>query len=373
MELARSVGVNKVLTSRLLRAAAAKEPAAVLRQMPGPEPLRQFAKKAGDAGASSRTVGEVQRAVEAFAALIRAEAGDRSGFDAMLSAWLPDDRAEFELRRKQAVFKSLSQLHGRQCDTYSTAVLVNVSPQRPDRLDVVWVVSLLGLQRLRPDVTLRFATRRIAGGKQPRRIEALGGERASAFDQLIVPSFCSKPSPTLEARRVGEVSHYLVAGEAFGARSTVDLTFAEANRDEMDRTVSPEQAGRRRHFFAEINVPAKQLVFDVHVAKSAAGGAALPELFIYDTSFEGVANVNDPTRDLDRLQTSETVTRLCDPAEPVPEAPRHAPMLQHVFAALGWEASEFAGYRTRIDYPVYGTQVTMAFPAPVADGPTGAR
>ncbi len=276
VELGRRVGVNKVLTSRLLRAAAAKEPAAVLRQMPGPEPLRQFARKAGDAGAPGKSVTEVERAAEAFETLIRYEAGDRSGFDAMLAAWLPDDRAEFELRRKQAVFKSLSQLHGRQCDTYSTAVLVNVCKNNPNRLDVVWVVSLIGLQRLRPDVPLRFATRRIAGGGGPRRIESLGGKKVQGLGGLIVPEFCTIPPPELEARCAGEVSHYVVATDGFGSRSSQDLSFVEVNRDEMDRRVPKDQAGRRRHFFAEVNVPAKRLVFDVYVADAADGVGVFP-------------------------------------------------------------------------------------------------
>ncbi len=85
--------------------------------------------------------------------------------------------------------------------------------------------------------------------------------------------------------------------------------------------------------------------------------------------------MNDPSRDLDRLQTSEQVAPLTRTAaaRSSTDSPRHGPLVDHVFEKLGWDADAFAGYRTRVDYPVYGTQVTMAFPAPVADGPTDAK
>src|SRR5262245_56757211 len=45
-KLARSLGVNTVLTSRLLRAAQQRDPMAVAHMIPGPEPLRRLLKAA---------------------------------------------------------------------------------------------------------------------------------------------------------------------------------------------------------------------------------------------------------------------------------------------------------------------------------------
>jgi hypothetical protein len=36
-------------------------------------------------------------------------------------------------------------------------------------------------------------------------------------------------------------------------------------------------------------------------------------------------------------------------------------MVRHVCDQLGWDSTLFRGYRCRVDYPVYGTQVNMVF------------
>ena len=376
--LARAIGVNKVLTSRLLRAAASPDPVAILRMMPGPEPLRQFAHAAGKVGIAPTLVIELVRAAEAFEELIRVEAGDRSGFDVILAAWLPEARGEFELRRKQAVFRAISQLRGQAAETHLTAAFVHLSAD-PDRLDIVWAFGLLGLQRLRPGVALKFATRRVRGSRgeddaePPRRPLTLDGEPVDGVQGLLLPAFSSDPPPPLWTMRAADVVHYALGDDGgFGPRSAVDLTFAEVNRSEMPCRVRPEYAGRLRHFFAEANVPAKRMIFDVLVHAAAAGpGRPDPTLYLYDTAFDGVANVNDPARDLDRLDLTETIRPLgvglagCGAAE----VPWYPDLLQTVCDKLGWDAAGFRGYRCRIDYPIYGSQVVMAFPAPVRAAP----
>ena len=376
--LARAVGVNKVLTSRLLRAAANPDPVAVLQMMPGPEPLRQFARAAGEKGVAARFVRGLERSAAAFDDLIRVEAGDRSGFDAILAGWLPEARGEFELRRKQAVFRAVSQLRGQAAETHLTAAFAHLSAD-PDRLDIVWVFGLLGLQRLRPGVALKLATRRVRGGRgedaaePPRRPLTLDGEPVDGMQGLLLPAFSSDPPPPLRTVRSGDVVQYAMGDEGgFGPRSAADLTFAEVNRDEMPSRVLPEYAGRLRHFFAEANVPAKRLIFDVFVHDAAAGpGRPDPALYLYDTAFDGVANVNDPARDLDRLDLHESICPLglglgnCRAAE----VPWYPELLRHVCDKLAWDAEGFRGYRCRIDYPIYGSQVVMAFPAPVREAP----
>jgi hypothetical protein len=47
-----------------------------------------------------------------------------------------------------------------------------------------------------------------------------------------------------------------------------------------------------------------------------------------------------------------------------PEIPQYERLLKMVFDKLGWNADEFRAYRCRIDYPLYGSQVVMAWDAP---------
>ncbi len=362
VSLARAIGVDKVLASRVLRAAANRDPVAVLQMMPGPEPLRRLATAAGKKGVASALVTELNDAVNQFDELIRNEAGDRSGLDAILSAWLPEARAEFELRRKQAAFRAMSQLKGQAAETFVSTVFLHPSSDG-EHLDVVWIIGLLGLQKLRPGSVVKFATRRVsrAGEDAPRRPSTLDGVSVDGFDGLRLDQFCSDPPAQLHVSRAGDVVHYTWAEEGFGPRSATDLVFAEVNFAELPRYV-PAERKRKRHVFAEVTTPSKLLVFDALVHEDVFGGAD-PSLYIYDTAFEGIADVNDPGRDIDRFDLVESIQSLGKGVGKfrVGEVPWYSELLRHVCAKLNWDADRFRAWRTRIDYPIYGSQVAVAF------------
>jgi hypothetical protein len=40
-------------------------------------------------------------------------------------------------------------------------------------------------------------------------------------------------------------------------------------------------------------------------------------------------------------------------------------ILRHVFGKLGLDDREFRGYRCKVQYPIYGAQLCMAFSPPV--------
>ena len=163
------------------------------------------------------------------------------------------------------------------------------------------------------------------------------------------------------------VAHYVLGGDAYGPGTEVDLLFAEVNEAEMPRFVPPG-SGRRGWAFSDVAVPARRLVFDVFVHRDVYPGSD-PSVSLYETAFEGVANVNDRSRDMDRLELQDTVLPLGNGLERVRSA--HVPdldaLLQHVFAQMNWDPAEFRGYRLHSDYPLYGSQVTLAFDPPEGD------
>jgi hypothetical protein len=363
VELAKALGIDKVLASRVLKAARHKDAVAVVFHAPGPEPLRRVIRAAARRQIDATVLDEAERAVAAFDALIRKQGGDRSGLDSIVSAWLPEARGEFELRRKQAAFKAMSQLKGAMADVSLATVMLHPSADG-EHLDVVWISGLLGLQRLRPGAGVKFATRRF-GGDTPRRPTSLDGVPVESLESVRLDQFCSTPPPPLEAHHVGDVVHYTLAGQAFGPRSTVDLVFAEVNLFEMPRFVA-RGSNRKGYVFAEVNTPVKTLHFDVLLHTNVYPGSDA-SLSIYDTVLDGVADVNDPARDIDRLDLNETVqplgvgtTRFRTAAVPI-----YADLLRTVCEKLRWNGEEFRGYRCRIEYPIYGSQVAIAFDPPV--------
>lgn len=362
--LAKRLGVDKVLASRVLKAVRSTDPMSVVHRAPGPEPLRRIVRALAKRGVEADVIRSANAAIDEFERLIREDIGDRSSLDAILSAWAPEARREFELRRKQAAFRAMSQLKGAEMGTLLATAMLAPSAQAERKLDVVWINGAFGLRRLRPGAGVKFATRRLSGKDGDRRPRTLGGEPVEGLDRLILEEFCSVPPPRLVAQKVGEVVHYTLGEDAFGPGSEVDLVFAEANLAELDMY---RQAGstRKRYAFAEVSTPSRAMQFDCFVHEDALPQGE-PTLKIYDTSFEGVADVNDPAREIDRLDLLERIEPLGTGMSMVrsADASRYTELLRLACSSMGWDGSRFRGFRCRIEYPIYGSQVAMAFDPP---------
>lgn len=364
--LATRLGVDKVLTSRLLKALRATDPLSVVNRAPGPEPLRRVLDAAEGLGVDAARIQAARGAVDRFERLIREEIGDRSSLDSILAAWVPEARREFELRRKQAASKAMSQLKGVLADVLFATVFLAPSADDPEMIDVVWINGLQGVRRLVPGAAIKFATRRVgqnASGVSGRTPRTLEGEPIEHVDGLLLPEFCSAPTPKLDVHRAGEVVHYTLAGDRFGPGSGVDVVMGEVNRAELRKGARP--GGRKMYVFAEVSQPARVLHFDAFLHTSLWPGPN-PTLHLYDTAMEGVADPNDAARDIDRLDTLESLTPMPRGVEGArtSDVRRYTELLRDVCARMGWSTNAFTGARCRIDYPIYGAQATITFDPP---------
>lgn len=379
--LARRTGIDKVLASRILKAAQARDALSSLHAMPGPAPLRRALRAFARQGVDAERVRRAASAIDRFESLLSRQAGGRGSLDTLLSAWVPEARSEFELRRKQSAFRATSQLKGVEARLLLGTVILHPSSDG-QHLDVVWLTGLHGLHRLRPGALVRLATRRVAKEQLARQPRGLDGHPIEDGATPLVAEFCSTPRPAIAAVRTGDVVHYTLADDRYGASSAVDLVLGEANPAEMERRPVPG-SGRVPWFFAEVSTPAKVLQFDAIVHQDVYPGIT-PSLRLYETAFEGVASPNTPSRDVDVLDMQESIQELGSPIGPITashapraaaplavarwrsrDAARYADLLSHTFTMLGWDAAAFRAYRTRIEYPIFGTQVTMTFGEPI--------
>lgn len=359
-EVARKLGIDKVLASRAIKATQQRDPIAVLHLAPGPAPLRRLLAAASKRGVPAALIKEARQATDDFDAFVRNEIGDRRSLDTIISAWLPEARQEFELRRKQAAFRAMSELLGAVANVGMATVLLHPS-EADGMLDVVWLFGLIGLHRLRAGAPVKFASRRIGGGNPPRLPRTLDGIQIQGLEKLRLDEFCSTPPPMLQVHAAGDVVHYALAGSGYGPKSAADLVFAEVNPSEMPHYVEPATRPLRQ-LFAEVATPVNALVFDALVHEKVFTWAE-PALTLYDTVLDGVADVNDPARDLDRLDVQERIQPLGRGVSRfrLMGFPRYAELLRHVCDKLGWDGDVFRGYRCRIEYPIYGCQVVMAW------------
>ena len=180
---------------------------------------------------------------------------------------------------------------------------------------------------------------------------------------LLLEPFCSSPVPCLRAQQHGTTVHYTLAGDAIGPQSAVDLYFAELTPRCMLRY--RDATGRLYGASSEITTPTKTLIFDVLMHEDVYPGCD-PALLVYDTAVNGVADLSDRARDVDRLDVAETIQPLGRGSSKwrASEVPQYAEIVRHVLDKIGWEGQRFRGYRCKVQYPIYGSQLYLAFAAP---------
>lgn len=364
--LARTLGVDAMLASRLLRATAAADALAVVHLMPGPEPLRRILRGAERKRVDRRLLESAASAVEGFERLIETEAGDRAGLDAMISAFLPEAREKHELASKQAAFRANTQMRGIAAEAHVAAVLLH--PGAGAKGDRATLMIDIGLRRIRPGTRVGFST--VSPKDQSTRTWTLDREEANDPNALRLPAFCSTPTPEFESVREGEITAYWVAGSEAGLKSSVDLVMAEY-RPGVVKPHRTEDGRSHAGVFAVYDTPCRQGTLDVFVHRDLHAGVT-PELLIYDTVPRGyVSAFGDPAREPDRLDFHESIRPLGagTAGARLAHVSRYVEMLEHVCARLGWEAGAFRGYRLDIGYPVYGAQYMIGFKLNDSPGP----
>ncbi|MFT5732479.1 MAG: hypothetical protein ACJA2W_003468 [Planctomycetota bacterium] len=358
--------MTTVTASRLLKALSQPDPIAVLQLLPGPNPLRKMVDAAAQLGTDAEYCEPAQEQVTAFDDLIRDEAGDRGSLRAMLSAWLPEERREFEGQRRQTIFKALNELEGVACE-FELASLILSPSTTPGDLDIVSVKCLLGIDRIRPDATVKLETRRIpdragdTNGSHTRVPLTLDGEPAlNGLHTVRLDDFCNAPPAPLVVRQYENHVEYSLGPTGFGRSSKVDLVIAEFNRAEPVHR--KPNATNPPYFFMLPEMPTRKAVFDLIVHKDVFDGTA-PTVLSYNTNSVGPAAACDPKRDLDKRDCPEPMQLLGTGTHRVRmlEFPRYTTLLEHVGLKLGWNLDDFNVYRIAMSYPLVGRQLTLAF------------
>lgn len=354
LDLARSFSLNKDVSSRLLKATSSLDPIAVTHLIPGPDPLRKLLRAAAKRKVNAVLIAQAEAAVREFERLIDEMAGDRSGLDAIISAWMPEVREKLELLSKQAVFKGMSHIRGVASEVGIVTQVLHPSAQ-PNRIDLAFASSSVGLRRLRPGARIACT---IAHDPAHQQLLTLNGEPVEHGDGVVLEQFCSAPAPSFEVRREDTQTHYILTGDGVGLQQAINVTLAHVKRECLVRD-------RSASFFMTNDTPTRRTILDVLVHESLYAGVD-PVPAVYDTTVRGVARYGDRNRELDLLDVQASIEPLgrgiagCR----VAEAPSYVEMLTHLCQKLDWKALEFRGYRCAIDYPVYGSELCMVFRLP---------
>ena len=364
-DLVCRAGINRSLASNLLRSIRAADALEAAHLMPGPEALRCVLAVARQKGADDCLISRVGQAVHEFEQLVVHELGALGGLQAVLSESLPEARRRLEAKSKQAIFTGFANIRGVSADVYSVTYLGHPS-RDAGRVDLAMIIGFAGLRRTRPGAVLRVSSRNLGPQLEYDQRLTLDGQSVHGLDGLVLGDYCSQPVPPVKAFRSGPTVEYVVANDAFGPDSAINLVFGELCIGVLPRFQRP---GERRSsgVAAEIEQPAKLLVFDFLLHKEV-WRECVPELRVYDTVVRGTAHPNDPARDADRLDLSESIELVerGPRGTRIGSIPNYPELLRDACSKLNWDIESFRVYRCRVQYPVYGSQVCMVFYPPEA-------
>lgn len=368
-QLAKALGVNKVMSHKLVTALGRKDPLATVHLMPGPEPLRRLVRTARRRGVSAEIARNVEKAILAFEDLIQAEAGDRSGLDAIISASVPDVRVRYETAAKQTIYRGMRQVKGLSADVTFCSVLVHPSDDHVT-LDQGLLTGYLGVRRVRPGAGLKLGFRSLLSWTltdQAQDAWSLEGKPVQDLRGVVLDEFCSEPPVDLTVHHKGSQAIYMLDWKgAVGLSSARDVVVGELRRRCMRRYRPPEDTRARSGYSDDISVPSRTHIVDVLLHEDVYPDWE-PKVRVLELGALGAARVNDESRDMDVLDIAERVQSLGQGIDRfrAEEIPRYAELLQYACEKLSWDPRRFRGYRCRVDYPIVGSQLLFAFDVPI--------
>lgn len=361
-QITKTFGVNKFFSHRLVNALRKVDPLATIHHIPGPEPLRRFLKSAKGKLKSEQLLKDAETAVSSFENLIRHEGGDRSGLDAIISTWLPDARAKFESVAKQSGYRAMRQLKGIAADVSFFSTFLHLSEDDDSRFDAVQLRGHLGLRCVRPGSLAKIGVKSGTNNPNAMPLTLDGDPVQDPRGGVIIDEFCSGPPIELEIYEKGQDVIYAIQwGDAVGLNSALDIVTGDLRRNSLHRYLT--NPSRPKVGFSHVmEVPAKMCICDVILHEDAFPNWE-PRVRILETGELGNADPNDPRRDLDVLNVQETVESLGHDIQRfrAEDIPNYVDLLDYVCKKQNWAPEKFRGYRTRIEYPIFSSQVQFAF------------
>ena len=366
--LARTLKVDKTVSHRLVTAIRDGDPLATAHRIPGPEPLRRIANAARKHEVPPSITRRAEDAIGAFESLIKDEGGDRSGLDAIISTWLPIAKQRFEREAKQAMYRGARQLRGVAADVQISTHLIHPGSDAM-RCDCAAILGFLGLRRIRPEAGLRLG---IVHGTSSAsgHLTTLTGKAIETADDFLWHEFCSQPEAEAMVRRVHCGNGWLYDMEwrdAVGPSSARDIIMRNLTSNATCRYRMPNDPRSKGGVSELVAAPARTLVFDILIHEDVYPDCQ-PEVRTVASGPQSWADPNDSSRDCDVLAIEERVEHLGQGVERcwAEEIPAYVQMLQSACDTVGWDAQSFRGYRVRVEYPVFNSELQFVLDLPLA-------
>lgn len=355
-DVQRVVKVAPAIGWGVYKAATASNPMEVGLYVPKSKAMKQFLVSAQKNGVPREAIEAAQRCLWEFESLVQRHASDREVFEAMVADFTEGDRRDASSSKaRKAAFKANVLLWGRQA---SATVGVSILHPGADgqSIEQAVVSGTTNLCQTRRDVVLRMT-------RSHRVLPQDGEPSLPAFEPLdertpdgqpsgLLHDFCSGELPEFRScGGQGRISYELRAqGLGRGAAFTLMNGF-------LVRSAGP------RHIpgFAVstyVNTPSEVAIFHV-LMHDSLWNATPPRVTVHEpgTEFEAMKNGFSILPQNEQARYLGRGVKVCETTDD----PQHAEMLQWVVGKLGWPAESFNAFRLRIEYPIVGCKVRLAF------------
>ncbi len=356
MDVARAVQADKSVAHRLVTALGKKSPCDLLMTVPGPGPLTEIVHAARKLGVSVPICEAALDATMRFGSHVQSLAGDRLTFDAMMSEWVDDARAQIDTAARQMIYRGMKQLKGVCAETQFTAFMFHPTAGSDERLDMLNLDGIMGFQRVRARGEMCIV------GHSGVANSATGAE----LSRTIVPEFCSVPAPTFKIGGPPDHATYRLDWNGkLGREHTSDFVVRELYRGAVTRhrTVPTRAFGS---VASEPIVPSRMAIVDVLFYKDVFP-TCIPMFQVLATGLRGFADPNHPPSTHEKIYIDTELQVFGVGAVhqmQTPEVPRYRQLLESQCAQMGWDLKQFRAFRVRVEYPIVNSQMQFVIPIP---------
>lgn len=364
-DLARRLKVHRTIASRLLGALRLSDPLAVVANIPGRQGLGSIL-QAAEPLVGAEPVSEARKALDEFEHLVEHGLGGREVLDVALGAWLPETRTKHELACRQQIFRGLCGLAG-ACADVTIETTIRYPNEDGVHANVVEIYGLIGLRRLCPGKAIPIGVLGLVSGVSTASGAVVYNlpDCANPDGPPLIEKFSSTPIPPMREIRIGNSRQYLMPGDEIGNSSKINIiTGVIVNK--IGPLFREDSAPPRRTGGAHlVELPTKTLLMDRLVLDD---GSQLrdPQVFMHRPGMRGAVDPNDPLRELDRMECTETIQSIGRGAERFGalEVANYPEIIRHVCELLGLDGSKLVGHRCRVQYPLPHVQYSMGYMLP---------
>lgn len=364
--LSRTLGSDVVLCHRLLAGIRSRGTVADrIAKWPGEAGMRMLVQRIGEVSKDKARTRSLAAAVDEFANAVSQSGGSRTRLVRRIRS-LQGPRAggapAVESAPKSAR-RSLNRAAG-EILGYDVALITHISvvrpiPDQPAMIEGCSALGLIGIESqgssicvASHNVQMRDSASAVATQARWRPLGRPVNERDGLLEE-----FCSSHSVLVESNNADGFIRQMVDLDLLSAMGSADVVLARAWRPDVNpqHTNDPiwSKVLRMRH-------PAKRMLFDGYVHRSMLDGRP-PEAGAY---FWHPSLKADPRSQWhDRFPVACPVQVL--PSAPVPASSesweKQAELTDRIFSLVGWDRSEFVGFRCDDPAPVWSAAYYMTF------------